>query len=115
MQRHQVAELTYDDAIKEFGAAITSFSVGQFVLLDEASSQFLAESDAPVTPTNSVVVAEVAEVSADRRTAKLSKFRRIYQSGGNCPESGDDDVDLDYLSNSVEERIRKSNDLFDSM
>jgi hypothetical protein len=112
MHKHQALRLTYDEAIRAFGAPIASFSIGQLVLLDEASASFQLISEADVTPTNSIVLAEVIEVSTDGKDAKLTRLRRIYKSRGDFPEGGDDDVDLGYLSKSIEERIKESDDIF---
>jgi hypothetical protein len=115
MQRHQLNKLSYDDAIRELGGVVTQFSLGQFVLLDQAIASYQPTADAEVTPTNSIVVAEVAEVSEDGQKAKMSKLRRVYESGGNYPEEGDDSADLAYFSVAVEERIKVSDDLFKRM
>jgi hypothetical protein len=112
MHEYELSKLNYEGAIREYGAAITSFHVGQIVLLDEASAKFLAESDDPILPNNSIVICKVTEIIEEGNIAKLLKLRRISSDGMNSPEHGEDEVDIDYVAVPVEQRIKASNDYF---
>jgi len=115
MKHHKVTQLNYSKAIADFGYARTEVVLGEYVILVEAVGKFLAESNEPVEPRRSVIVAEVTAVDDDGKNTKILKVHRYYEDGSQAPETGEDNVPIEHFAKSAMQRIQVGDDVYESL
>lgn len=112
MHEFEIRQLTFREAIEQFGAAITESQIGQLVLLDKDSAQFLISSSSPVVPITSIVVCKVLEVNENEKTVRLLRLIEINEADAKSSISGEVTVPLAYFSKSATERISQGRKFF---
>jgi len=114
MKHHELTQFNYSKAIADFGHSRAKINRGDHVILVEAVARFLADSNEPVEPRRSVIVAEVTDVDEDGKIAKISKIHRFYEDNSHAPETGEDSVPTEHFSKSAIQRIEEGDDVYDS-
>lgn len=115
MKHNELTQLNYSKAITDFGHSRAEINRGDHVILVEAVARFLADSNEPVKPRRSVIVAEVTEVVDEGKIAEISKIHRFYEDGSHAPETGRDSVPTEHFSKSAMQRIEEGDDVYESL
>jgi hypothetical protein len=113
MNTHAITKLDYNSAIAQYGAALTTPTINDFIVINEASASSLVDSSAPVVPRKAITVSKISQVTA--QSIRATRIYTFYEDGNSCPASGVDDLPIKDLAKSARDRIAESDDLFRRM
>jgi hypothetical protein len=112
MNNYELSQLTYEQAVEQFGNLQPNPKLDDIVLITGGSGSKPVDGRSPIKTRDFIIAARVIEVEHDPKRVKVCNVHKYFEDGATVPFSGEEWVDASYFTKTTQERITELKGFF---